>query len=492
MRLRPWSLALVALPLVALLVMLIRTPSKLAVEGNAAGAHKGDAVSREMAGAAERLAGAIRFVTIAKSEADDEAVGTDAFGAFQQYLRRCFPAAFAALEPIETGTRSMLFRWPGIDQAAQPRLLMAHQDVVSAQGGPAESWTHPPFSGTIADGFIWGRGTLDDKAALLAILEAADDFARRGQRPARTLFLFFGHDEETGGHDGAARVSEQLKAQGVRFEFVLDEGTAVIRKPFPGAHSDLLMIGVAQKGYATLRLTAVARGGHASMPPKELAVNILSTALERLFAEPFPADTRFAAPMLNAFAPELGFGQRFAIGNLGLFEPFVIRTMSNRPAQNALLRTTLAPTMLAGSDKENVLPRTATVTVNARIFPGSSIADVVSEAARRISDARVTIELSPFQSEPSRVSSTQSPGFSALTESASKAMGNIPTRIVPGLIVAATDARYFAPLAADVYGLNLCRLSQDDLPSIHGIDEKLSITEYSRMIEFYKHLIATP
>ena len=206
--------------------------------------------------AIERFAGAIRLQTVSRAEAPNS--DFSAFEAFHRHLQTCFPKVHATLLARVVGGHSLLFTWKGKDEAAKPVLLMAHMDVVPVEPGTESSWTHGPFSGDVADGFVWGRGTLDDKVSVMAILEAVEILLTRGFQPGPTVLLAFGHDEEIGGQGGAAQIAALLKTRGTRVRYVLDEGSAVTDGIVPGLARPAALIGIAEKGFASLELRAVA------------------------------------------------------------------------------------------------------------------------------------------------------------------------------------------------------------------------------------------
>jgi acetylornithine deacetylase/succinyl-diaminopimelate desuccinylase-like protein len=322
-------------------------------------------------------------------------------------VRRC------GLRLRETvGGYSLLYTWPGTDAGAKPILLMAHQDVVPIAPGTEASWHADPFGGEIRDGFVWGRGSWDDKGNLLAMLEAVDRLVASGFKPRRTIYLAFGHDEENGGADGAAQIAALLAKRGVHCEFALDEGLLTTIGIMPGLSGPLALIGVAEKGSVTLRLTASATPGHSSMPPKTSAIGELARALERLEAAPMPAKIgTVAGELLDTVAPEMHGLQRVALSNRWLFGPFVRAQLEQAPSTNALLRTTTAITVIKGGNKENVLPGVAEALVNFRILPGDRIATVVEHVRRTIDDAHIRIDIASEPDEASAVSSRESDAY---------------------------------------------------------------------------------
>lgn len=441
----------------------------------------------DTAGAAERLAGAIRFRTI--SYQDSTAFDGPEFARFHDYLRSRFPRLHALLKREVTSGYSLLYEWRGTDTSLKPILLMAHQDVVPVEGGTENRWTEPPFAGRIAGGFVWGRGALDDKGNLMAALEAVERLVADGVTPRRTIYLAFGHDEEVGGRRGAARTAALLASRGVRLEYVLDEGGAITTGLVSGISGPVALVGIAEKGYLSLELTVHAEGGHSSMPPPQTAVGILSAAVARLEARQMPRRIRGAtAAMLDYIGPEMGFSRRLALANRWLFGGLIARQFGATPSGNAMLRTTTAPTMLAAGVKDNVLPSSARAVVNFRILPGDSVAGVVTHARRAIDDPRVTIAVvAGSVNEPSPVSPVASESFGVVQRTIRQVA---PDAVVtPWLVVGGTDARNFAGLTSNVYRTGALALGPDDLERIHGTNERVAIGDYARNIAFYVQLI---
>src|SRR5262249_2299499 len=245
------------------------------------------------------------------------------FLALHAWLAATYPHAHAALAREKIGAASLLYTWAGSDASLAPIVLTAHLDVVPVPD--PETWTHPPFAAVIADGFVWGRGTLDDKAAVVAPLEALERLVQGGFRPQRSVLVAFGHDEEVGGDQGAAAITERLAQRGVRAWFSLDEGLAIAA---PGASAltsvPLALIGVAEKGFLTLRLTVHAAGGHSSTPPPSTAIGRLARALVRLEQHPLPARSEGVVDdMLRAVAPHTSGLRRLVLAWPGLFGPLI-------------------------------------------------------------------------------------------------------------------------------------------------------------------------
>src|SRR6266704_6690779 len=268
----------------------------------------------DTAALAQRLAGALRFKTV--SYQDSTQFDAREFDGFHRYLRATFPRLYAALKLEKVNGYGLLYEWTGSDPTLPPIILLAHQDVVPVEPGTESRWTEPPFEGRIAGGYVWGRGALDDKGSLIGILEAVEHHVAAGAKPRRTVYLAFGYDEEVGGRRGAVRIAELLASRNVHPELVLDEGGALTTGMVAGISAPVAVIGIAEKGYVTVALTAQAEGGHSSMPPDETAVGILAAGITRLEHHQMPRAVRGpTAAMFDFLGPEMPFGLRLVIAN---------------------------------------------------------------------------------------------------------------------------------------------------------------------------------
>jgi carboxypeptidase PM20D1 len=438
-------------------------------------------------GAAERLAGSLRIRTI--SSEDSAAFDTDAFGALHQYLQAAFPRVHAQLRRETVGTHSLLYTWQGSDSSLNPILLIGHLDVVPVETGTQERWQQDPFGGRIVDGFIWGRGAIDNKSAVLGTLEAVEMLLIEGFRPVRTVYLASGHDEEVGGAAGAREIAALLKARGVELEMVLDEGGVIGEGILPGISEPVALVGIAEKGFVTIELSARVAGGHSSLPPRQSAVGILSAAVARL--EETQMGARLEGPTRQLFdriGPRLPTIQRAVFANLWLTTPLVLRSLEGSPTTNAMVRTTTAPTIFQAGTKDNVLPSHARAVINFRILPGDTVASVVEHVRRVVDDSRVEVKtVGRFSAEPSAVSSTDSESYRTLERTIRRVF---PDAIVaPYLVVVVTDARYYSGLSRNVFRFLPLRLTQRDLERMHGIDERMGIREYEAAIRTYRQLV---
>ena len=475
---RKMLLVWIPLALLALLaVLLVRTlmvapPAPAAPAASAEDAFDQDAIAR-------RLGEAVRFRTISWQEgaapADVEA-SRQALVSFRDWIAATYPAFSAQASREIVSDYSLLYTWKGSDSTLAPYLLMSHMDVVPVAPGSEPDWTHPPFAGDIAEGYVWGRGTIDTKAGIIGQLEAAEALAREGFRPKRTVMFAFGHDEETGGQ-GNTRIAAMLAERGVQLEFVDDEGGVIATGAVPGIEGPVAVVGVAEKGYLTLQLTAHSPGGHSSLPLPiaETAIGRLARAMGNIERSPFEGKIDGVShEFLQQLMPYMSFGQRLAIANLWLLEPVVVKSMSAAPASAAILRTTIAPTIVQGGVKENVLPPSATLTINFRVHPRDSTQSVLDHIRQAVDDPQVDISVIGVRREASAVSDMQGPQFALIRRTLESVKPGVI--VAPNLLSAATDARHYEALTRNVFRMVPAELSADELKGFHGTNERVPVS----------------
>ncbi len=436
--------------------------------------------------AVQRFAASLRIPTIShENSADFDAAP---FVEFQRFLQASFPRVHATLALEKINQHSLLYRWQGSDGSLKPAVLLSHYDVVPIAPGTEERWNHPPFSGAIADGDVWGRGALDDKFGVVAILEAAEILLQRGFAPQRTVYFAFGHDEELGGDHGAKLVAEELAKRGVQAEYVLDEGGAVLEGVVPGLDRPVALIGIAEKGSVTVKLKATAVGGHSSTPPESTAVGVIARAVNRLEENQMPARLAGAGRALfDYIAPESPFHLRFALGNIWLFAPILRQVLASEAATNAALRTTTAATIIGGGVKANVLPAAAHAVVNFRILPGDTIADVVEHVRRVVDDPSIEIEVDPDGREATSESPTDGAAFARLQTTISEVFPDVI--VAPYLTLGGTDSRHYQVITPNIYRFTPIVGRKDTLAMMHGTNERVGVDTYTRAIRFFLRLL---
>ena len=434
-----------------------------------------------------RLSKALQCPTVSYNHKID----TAAFLNLDTLLQASFPLVDSFLERETVNKYSFIYKWQGRNTKLSPILLMGHLDVVPVEESRLSDWEAPPFSGKIIDGNIYGRGTLDDKMSVMGLLEAVEILLKENYTPNRTVYLAFGHDEEVSGKNGAGAIAEKFKERKIDFEYVLDEGGMTLNNAMPGLDAPLAMIGIAEKGYVTLSLTAqLQNGGHSSMPPSQTAIGMLSEAIHKLQQNPFPAKIDGAVgALLNHVGPEMNLFNKVIFANSWLTEDLLIGQFSKSGSANALIRTTVAPTMLRGGFKENVLPTKASAKINFRILPGETTQSVLEYVRDVIDNEQVVVQFSEdsVKENPSPVSSTESFGFETIQATIQQL--NPEAVVSPSLVIAQTDSRHFSKVAKDVYRYSPLTLNQEDLSRFHGLNERIEVEQYKNMIRFYRQLI---
>ena len=443
--------------------------------------------------AARHLAGSIPLQTISYENGGTEEQKSEtlrAFAGLHSYLRETFPRVYEELRPEVIGRDNLLFTWKGNDKSLKPILLMAHQDVVPIEPGTEGKWTHSPFSGDIAEGHVWGRGTMDDKVTVVGLLEAVNILLVEGFQPKRTIYLAFGQDEEIGGFEGAQRIAQLLKSHAVELEFVLDEGGFISSGMVPGVSAPVAMIGTSEKGYLSLELTVDTAGGHSSVPSKESSIGILSAAIRKIEIHPMPAHVHGPiAEFLDYAGGSASFPMRIVFKNMWLFGPVVQRILEASPDSNATLRTTAAPTIFEAGTKDNVMPSHAQAIVNFRLLPGDSVASVTEYVRQTIGDPRV--KLRPIAGEPPSEPSAQSSTDSRNFKQMQRTIGEVyPEAVVaPFVFVGATDSKHYNALSKDIYRFAPLLTQPEDLARFHGTNERIGVENFARSIDFYCQLI---
>ena len=455
------------------------------------GAESAAAVGRA---AAPKLSRLLTYRTVSSREAAE--VEADQFEAFIAALPELFPLVHARLECERVNGFGLLYRWPGTgagnpspdggaNQARGPVVLMAHYDVVPVED--PELWDYPPFAGTVTGTAICGRGALDDKGALAAVLEAAEQLLAAGYTPAQDLWFSFGNNEETAG-DTAAAAADLLAARGVQPWLVLDEGGAVASGAFPFVSVPLAVVGVSEKGILDVELATEDPGGHASTPNRMGATARLSRAVLRLDRHPFPA----SLPDVSVEMIERLAGSAPLLPRLVLRRARPLRTLLTRVfgllggEPNAMTRTTVAVTQLRGSKASNVLATRATANANIRIAVGESVESTMARLRTIIRDPRVSLRVVEGN-EPAPVSATDNPQFALLEKSI---RDTFPDAVpVPYIMLGGTDARRFTGICPAVYRFAPFRMSAADRASIHADNEKIGIETFGEGILFYRRLM---
>ena len=435
--------------------------------------------------AAQHLAEAIRIKTISQ---DIGKVNLAVFNQLHEMLVTTYPLVHKQLKREIINKVALLYTWEGNQPELQPVLFAAHQDVVPADESTLDAWSYPPFSGEIADGFIWGRGSLDIKSQMIAVLESVEMLLAEGYTPERTILLAFGQDEEVGGKEGAAKIVEFLQKKDIRLAAMLDEGGTIMNGTLPGVSVPVALVGNAEKGHISIKLSCEATPGHSAMPGKDMAIIRLARALVRLDSNPQPVSMRAFREMFKSLGAAASFGMQFVMANLWFFGPIARRQMEDNPQVNASIRTTTAFTMIHSGVKENVLPHSAEALVNMRLLPGDTIRIVCNRVRKIINDDKIKLEVIENANwEASPLSATDTNAYRSLEKTISQVFDGIA--VAPYLVLGATDSRYYAPISNSVYRFTPFEMTPEDLHRMHGIDERIGITDFAKMVQFFHQLI---
>lgn len=408
------------------------------------------------------------------------------FDQFILFLQESYPAVHAQLELETVNQYALIYKWKGSHASENPIGLISHYDVVPVLAGTEGNWEQDPFSGAIIDGKIWGRGTLDDKIGVIGILEAIEHLLEDGFKPKRDMYFMFGFDEEIGGEQGAGAIVKLLKERGITFDFVLDEGGAIVENMVPGVAQPVGVVGISEKGSATAELTIEGSGGHSSQPKDHTNIGRISSAIAKLEDTQFKAGLRGPGEDLFKFvAPEMSFGMKYIFANTFIFKPIIEKILLGQPATAALIRTTIAPTIFQAGEQYNALPEKATAIINLRLMPGDSLEDVKNFIEKTIEDDDIKVTVTG--NEATKVSSVDSWQFQTIQQ----ATRNIyhDTIVAPYLMFAGSDARHYDEVSENTYRFLPVQITSDDLNRMHGTNEHVSIENYLNAIRFYAEVI---
>ncbi|WP_066684305.1 M20/M25/M40 family metallo-hydrolase [Christensenella intestinihominis] len=436
----------------------------------------------DAAGAAGRLAGAIRIPTV--SDFDRSKMDYSKFDELHAYLEQAYPLVHKTLAREVTDRKCLIYHWQGTDESLLPAGLLAHMDVVPVN---EDEWDDPPFGGVIRDGYVYGRGALDMKGQLIAVLESVEALLGEGFTPKRSVYLLFGSDEEPMGDFGAKLISEELERRGVRLSFILDEGGAIQDGKMMGVKRDIALIGICEKGVMNLRLTAKGKGGHASMPPRRTAAGGVAKAVTAVEKHQMKGSFNYAAEhMFKTLTPHMGGAFKFFFANKWLFGGLLKSILCKIPASAALIRTTFAPTQLSGSNAPNVLAGSASAVFNIRVVPGETDRDVLAHVKKVAPEAAQDVI---YYYPPSPVSSVDTDEYKGVARAVADAFPELA--VAPYPVVAATDSRHYYNICDNVFRFVPFLSIRDDLGTVHAANERLSVESLGRGIAFYKHLVRT-
>lgn len=410
---------------------------------------------------------------------DDEAE----FDKFKALLPRLFPLVYQRCELEMVNGRAMLFRWRG-ESTESPTVLMSHFDVVSVVD---ELWDKPAFDGIVEDGYIWGRGTIDTKGSLNAILQAAEKLISEGFVPKSDIYFAFGGNEEVNGN-AAPAIVDLFEKRGIKPGMVLDEGGAVVEGVFPGVSAPCAVIGIAEKGMLNVEYIVNGGGGHSSAPLPNTPIDRLSTACYKLKKTPFKFTlTEPTRQMFDTLGRRSTFVYRMIFANLWCFAPVLnLITKLSGGQINAIARTTLAFTQMEGSKGINVIPPYARMASNSRILPGETMESTLETIKRRVNDDSIDIKIINGMN-PSVISRTDCEGYERVRNAVSDTWTDAIAS--PFLMTACSDSRHWGRISDRVYRFSPFTLTKEEQATIHGNNERMTTEAVKRSVEFYIRLI---
>ena len=474
---------LIVLGLLAVLVLILAINTLRFKPGKDAEPFEPIPLDEEML--ARNLSEMIRIRTVTSALEQD--VACDAFLDFHAFLEKTYPLAHKTLERETVGTYSLLYRWRGTGNDKKPYILLAHMDVVPINEKTLDKWQYPPFSGEIANGYVWGRGALDCKGQLANIMESVEYLLADGFTPDRDIYIAFGHDEESMGFMGMQHIAQLLAERNLHFEFVFDEGGAVANGSVVGINRLVGAVGIAEKRCVNLRLSAQSKGGHAAAPPKRTANGDIARAIAAIEKHPFPAE--FDVSLVFKLASICGymkFPLNVIMANTWLTKPLLLKAFSFAPEGSAMVRTTMAATLVKGSHAINALAESPEAIVTMRLLPGQSLEKAVERVQKLVGD-RVKVEV--FQAH------SYTPKLSGLDTNAYRTIKKIIEGLYPGcvtmpyLTMPVTDSRWLGGISDDIYRFEPHKSIAEDGLTIHGAGERITIESLREGTEFFIRLI---
>ena len=434
------------------------------------------------------LSDAIKIKTI--SNVDVDKVDWNEFKRLHALFEERFPLVYKNLKCEEISLASLLFTWEGKNPDLEPIALLGHQDVVPVAEGTEGDWTHPAFDGVDDGEFVWGRGALDMKNHLIAVLESVESLLAEGFEPERTVYLCFGHDEEivAAPTSGAGSIAAVLKERGVHLDSVIDEGGAILNLHVGNIlNKKLAGVGIAEKGYVDYRVSVSAKGGHSSQPPEHTALGALADVIKDIEGHQFKAKMpAFVYELFTKIGKNVSYPARIVTCNLWLLKPLITAVMRKIPPAASLIHTTTAVTMAEGSPAANVLPQKASVTVNFRMMPGVTIKNVEEHIRKCVRNKDIEVEYLKGK-EASKVSPTDSRSFKILEEICTRTDPDL--LVAPYLVMGGTDAYHYEEVCDNIYRFAPFVMDTKLLLTTHGTDERIPIACMADALKFFKRYI---
>ena len=456
-----------------------------------------------------RLSGGLKIPTV--SSGDSLKFDYASFDRFNEYLEKNYSFIYQHVESYKINDHAIVYKLVGTESNLKPLLFLSHMDVVpsgtaeiknkeneifrpkdkpiSAINKIAKEWDYEPYSGAVVNGRIYGRGALDMKSMLFALMESLQNTIKKGYQPKRDIYIALGFDEEVGGELGAAKVAAHFKEKGLRFEAIYDEGGFILdRGSVEVIDANVALIGCAEKGFLSLKIKVKGLGGHSSMPPAESAMGKAAVIMQRLEQTPMkPMITPLIQDFFKNVGGSMSFTSRIAIANRWLMEPILLSQLSKNHSTNALIRTTTALTMMKGSVAPNVLASEVEFVANFRLLPGNTIQEVKEHVMKASKGFDIEISEVDNSREASNVSPSNTRGYKIMESSLKNIYSGLI--ITPYLTVGGTDAIKYQGLSDNVYRFMPIKINNFEQQSMHGVNEYISIENYMNMIGYFEFIM---
>lgn len=427
-----------------------------------------------------------QLIKVKTVSAKDGNFDKEEFAKFLPLLKELYPDAFSVLEAETVNEFGILLRWKGKTKV-NPMVLMAHYDVVSDEG---QEWLHPAFEAEIHDGCVWGRGAIDTKCIIAAILEGINNLAKEGFVPERDIYFASSNCEEVAG-DTMPKIVELFEQRGIQPGFVLDEGGAIMSNLPMGIKTPFAMVALSEKGWATLKLTAKAKnashGAKATSSGDKVSAPVkLVRALAKLDSSPSKATiTPALEGMLQSFAPYVSGPLNKVFENVAYLKPVIKKAMESNADTAAMIRSTIIINGYEAIPVAGATPETATATVKVRIAPQDTLEEIL-EHIKKVAGKDIAIEVTDKSDAP-KISDYKTEAFDYIKETVKKVFPGVG--VSPFILNAGTDSRHFAKICDKIYRFGAFRLDDDLFATVHSANERIPVKDYLKMIEFYSELM---
>ncbi len=436
----------------------------------------------------ESLSQAIQIKTISSYNRDEVDFGE--FQKFHDFLEERYPLIHKNMTKTKIGDASLIFKLEGSNPDLDPIALLGHQDVVPIAEGTEKDWTHEPFEGFNDGEFIWGRGAMDMKNHLIAVLESVESLLAEGFKPERGIYICLGHNEEVvaAPDNGAKQMAAYLEKQGVHLEAVLDEGGAILPAKAKGiVDCQLAGVGIAEKGSINYEISVHAKGGHSSQPPEHTALGTLADVIKDIENHQFKAQMPdYVYELFRSIGKRSTYGARLLFCNLRILKPIVLKIMTKIPPAASLIRTCTAVTMAEGSPQFNVLPEKASITVNFRTMPGVTTQDVEDHIRKSCRNKDIDVKYLVGK-EASKVSPTDTKAFQTIKELCERT--DEKNLVVPFLVMGGTDACNYENVCENIYRFAPFVVDTKLLLCTHATNERLPLASVEEALKFFKRYI---